>query len=827
MSAAAVAGHAASTSPRKRRVLVPSVVSGLVLGVAGAVVTALVVHGIVGGPRRADDTLTAAYVAWFFFFLIGVGAVNYPLRWGLGRPDTTHEEELEQAGKDEGVWRYFRFCTDHKVIGIQYLVTVLVLFAVGGLASWMIRLEQARSGAKVFSPSTYNTLVGMHGLVMIATTIIMVSAVFGNYFVPIMLGANDMAFPRLNALSFWLLFTAIPVLLSSILLGGFPTGWTGYAPLADQAALGMDAYCFTIIVFAFSIAVGAMNMFVTVLRMRAPGLTFTRLPIFVWSVVLSTLLGLLVFPAFTAAVLLTLLDRVFGTSFYEAAHGGSNFVYEQLFWFMGHPEVYVILLPGVGAVCEVITVFARKPLFGYKLVVGAMIGIFVLSVTVWMHHLYWSGANTSLDTPIMLDTELISIPTGLIFFALIGTLYRGRIRFEPPMLFALAFIFNFMIGGVTGLYLADVPTDTIFHGDMFTVAHFHFTLVGGATFGFLAGFYYWFPKMTGRELDRGLSKLQFWLLEIGFLGTFLPLFYAGMRGEPRWQAFVDPKFHVENLISSLFGIVIIASVAVMGYNILISWTKGARATVAGWGGRTLEWMLPSPPSLINFERPVVVLAGPYDYGMGGPRTMGASVPAGGATDAAAIVAPHPPDAEDLASRARWGAGTLIVSWTMLGLVFFLAYIYLDGLNTMGQFRPGSEARPATLGTVLLAVGALAAAAAWSWGYKRSRANDGGGMRAGVTLGWLLTLAGFVGSLFAFGDLKAPLPLHAYASSMSLLVLFHGWHLIAGLVMGALVLGCMYKRRIEGREYIIQIVGWWLWYSAILSVLTLVLIMAIH
>ena len=235
----------------------------------------------------------------------------------------------------------------------------------------MIRLEQARSGAKVFTPATYNSLVGMHGLVMIVTTIIMLSAAFGNYFVPIMIGANDMAFPRVNALSFWLLFSAIPVLLSSVLLGGFPTGWTGYSPLADQAALGMDAYCLTIIVFALSIAVGAMNMFVTVLKMRAPGLTWTRLPVFVWSTVLSTLLGLLVFPAFTAAVLLTLLDRVFGTTFYQAAYGGSNFVYEQLFWFMGHPEVYVILLPAVGAICEVVTVFSRKPLFGYKLVVGA------------------------------------------------------------------------------------------------------------------------------------------------------------------------------------------------------------------------------------------------------------------------------------------------------------------------------------------------------------------------------------------------------------------------------------------------------------------------
>ena len=661
---------------------------------------------------------------------------------------------------------------------------------------------------------------------MIAATIIMVSAAFGNYFVPIMIGANDMAFPRVNALSFWLLFSAVPVLLSSVLLGGFPTGWTGYSPLADQAALGMDAYCFTIIVFGLSLAVGGMNMFVTVLKMRAPGLTLTRLPVFVWSTVLSTLLGLVVFPAFTAAVLLTLLDRVFGTSFYQAAFGGSNFVYEQLFWFMGHPEVYVILLPAVGAVCEVVTVFTRKPLFGYKLVVGGMIGIFVLSLTVWMHHLYWSGANTALDTPIMLDTELISIPTGLVFLALVGTLWRGRIRLEPPMLFALGFGVNFLIGGVTGLYLADVPTDTMFHGDMFTVAHFHFTLVGGSVFGFLAGFYYWFPKMTGRRLDRRLSILHFWLFEIGFLGIFLPLFYAGIKGEPRWQAFVDPMFGTANLVASLFVILIIASVAVLGYNVLFSWLRGVPATVNEWGGRTLEWMLPSPVPLINFERPVVVSAGPYDYGMGGPRLMGLPAVAGGAIDAAAFPPPAPPDLGERAERARWGAGLLVTSWTVLGSVICLAYIYLDALNTQGQFKPSSEPVPTTVGNVLVTVAALAAAAAWTWGYRRSLSGDTTGARTGVTLGWVLTLAGLVGTIVVFATLKAPLPLHAYASSMALFTLFHAWHLVVGSLIGLIVLGRLYKGRIGGREYVIDVAGYWLWYAALMAVVFTVLTFAI-
>ena len=290
--------------------------------------------------------------------------------------------------------------------------------------------------------------------------------------------------------------------------------------------------------------------------MRAPGMTWTRLPTTVWGITLSTLLGLIVFPTFLVAVLLTLTDRVFGTSFYTASLGGNNWLYEQLFWFMGHPEVYVIILPGIGVIGDVVTTFTRKPLFGHRLMLGGMIGIFVLSLVVWMHHIYWSGGNTAVDAPMMLDTELISIPTGLVFFTLIGTFWRGRTRLEVPMLFALAVVVNFIIGGCTGLYLADVPTDAIFHGDMFVVAHFHFTLVGSAVFAFLAGFYYWFPKMTGKKLDDGLGKLHFWLFEIGFIGIFMPLFFAGLKGEPRWQAFVDPKFGTANLIASLFVIVV-------------------------------------------------------------------------------------------------------------------------------------------------------------------------------------------------------------------------------------------------------------------------------
>ncbi len=815
----------AAHPPASRRArMIPSIVSGLVLGLIGALVAGVLVHSLVSGSRQADDTVVSVYLGWFIFFLIGVGATNFPVRWGLGRPDDTHEQELESAGKGEGVWRYFRFCTDHKVVGIQYLVIVLTLFLVGGAASWMIRLEQARSGAQVFTPATYNTIVGMHGIVMIATTIIMVSAVFGNYIVPIMIGANDMAFPRLNALSFWTLFTAVPVLLSTIALGGFPTGWTGYAPLADQAAVGMDAYCFTIIVAGISIALGGMNMAATIVTMRAPGMTWGRLPVTVWSIGLSTLLGLIVFPSFMAAVVLTLLDRTVGTSFYEASLGGSNWLYEQLFWFMGHPEVYVIGLPSFGVICDVVTTFTRKPLFGYKLVVGGEIAIFVLGMAVWMHHIYWSGANLPLDLPTMMSTEAISIPTGLIFLALIGTIWRGRIRMEPPMLFAMAFIVNFLIGGVTGLYLADVPTDAIFHSNMFVAAHFHFTLVGGGVIGFLAGVYYWFPKMTGRQLNARLGKIQFWLFEIGFLGTFLPLFLAGVRGEPRWQAYISPNVLAYNAVSSAFAVLIVISVAVLAYNILSSWIAGPRAADNPWGSRTLEWTTSSPPALINFPHPVLVTADPYDYGTGGSRTMGRPTLAGASDDAATFDTPTLHTA-NRADQVRYGTLLMIVSDIVFVLAMLLGFVYLKGLNMMGQFRTG-ESVPALTGTIIVAAAAVVAALIYRWGEGGLRTGDGRRVRLGLTAAWVISLGALAGDLIVFAGLKFAIPFHAYGSGIETFVLYHALHLLIALVAGGLMLGRLYKGRLAGRDYVVTATGYWFWWVAVSAVATALVMVTI-
>jgi len=604
--------------------LFPSVLSGVVLGVIGAIIAGVIVAHFV--PDNTDAIVVAAYTGWVIFFFIGIGAFNGVWKWGFGRRDATPAEELQLAGKDQGLWRYFRYTTDHKVVGMQYLVTVLAFFFLGSMGAFMIRLEQAVPGAIFFTPSTYNTIVGMHGILMIAATIIMISGPFGNFVLPIMIGARDMAFPRLNALSYWLLFSIIPVFFSTLALGGFPTGWTGYAPLSVQELTpGMDAYCFTLIIFAISTTVAAMNIVTTVMVMRTKGMTWGRLPVFVWGVVLSVILGLTAFPSFLMSQVMVLMDRVFETSFFIAAFGGNNWLYEHLFWFMGHPEVYVIALPSMAAAAEITAVFARKPVFGYRMLVGSLVSICILSVLVWGHHLYTSGSESALDGPYMLDTELISIPTGLFFLVLVGTLWRGRIWITVPLLFVIGMLVNFVIGGITGIYLADLPTDEILHGGMFVTAHFHFTLVGSMVFGFFAAFYYWFPKMVGRRLNPVLGKLHFWLFEIGFVGTFTALFYAGLQGEPRWSANVAPPFVTANLIASLFAILIAVSVFVLVYNVVTAVVRGEPATANEWGAKTLEWAVPTPVPLENFEDLPEIKVLPYDYGATPAKTGSDSV----------------------------------------------------------------------------------------------------------------------------------------------------------------------------------------------------------
>ena len=594
-------------------------------GILAGIVLAFIGHWLASTLISAnpDDAPSGVHVAsqvhiitmgcWAIGFMAGLGAFSGPLRWVLGN-DITHADEMFLAGKDQGVGRYFRFTTDHKVVGIQYLVLTMTMLGVGGTMAMLIRTNLITSNSGFLGPQTYNSLVGLHGLTMILATIIMVTGPFGNFIVPIMIGARDMAFPRLNALSLWLLVAMLPVLYSAAFLGGIPTGWTGYTPLADQGPGGVDSYLMAIILFAISTAVSGMNIATTVLSMRARGMTWNRIPIFVYGVVASVALAIPAFPMFMTAEILLGVDRGLGGNFYIASAGGQPWLYQNLFWLMGHPEVYVIVLPAIAALMELTAVFARKPLFSFNAAVLSIAGIVGLSVMVWAHHMFTSGWATALNGSFMLTTELISIPTGGLFLVIVGTIWRGRIWTTLPMMSTYAMLWNFIIGGVTGIYLSDVPLDYALHGSMFVTAHFHYTLMGAGLTGAIGALAYWFPKMTGRMLDKGLGFVSFWLVQIGFNVTFLGMFMVGMEGQPRRVEHYDSVFASGNFISTMGAYVIGTGMLVLLYAVVSSWRHGQLAPMNPWGAKTLEWTVPNPIPLENFPVMPVVTEDAYGYG---------------------------------------------------------------------------------------------------------------------------------------------------------------------------------------------------------------------
>ncbi len=557
-------------------------------------------------------TLTTM-IGWVLGFMIGIGAFNGPIRWLSGK-DLDDADLLYQAGKGMGISRYFRFTTDHKVVGIQYLIITMVLLGAGGTLAMLIRTNLMTPESTFLGPTNYNTFVGMHGIIMIIATIIMVTGPFGNFIVPIMIGARDMAFPRLNALSFWLIASVVPVLLSIPFLGGMPTGWVAYNPLADQAPPGMDAFVIAIIVFAISSAITGANITTTVVKMRTKGMTWTRTPIFVYGVVASVGMAIPVFPAFMASQVLSGLDRAMGTTFYDPAGGGSGWLYANLFWIMGHPEVYVILIPAVVALMELTPVFTRRPLFSFKTAIVAIAGIVGLSILVWAHHMYVSGWAPQLGGSFMLTTEMISIPTGLLFLVFIGTMWRGRIWTRLPMMAVYAMLWNFVIGGITGVYLSDIPLDAAMHGTMFVTAHFHYTLMGVALTGAIGAVVYWFSKMTGRMFNERIGFWGFWIIQIGFNVTFLGMFMVGFAGQPRRVFNYSDMFATGNFVSTMGAYTIGVGALIFLYTIISSWRNGVIAPANPWNAKTLEWQVPTPVPLENFDVLPVITSDPYGYG---------------------------------------------------------------------------------------------------------------------------------------------------------------------------------------------------------------------
>ena len=510
---------------------------------------------------------------------------------------------------DDSFWKPITLwltTTDHKLIGIMYMVTGILSFVVGGIFALIIRLQLSQPNLKIVDAETYNQMISAHGVTMIFFFVTIFLTGIANYMVPLMIGARDMAFPRVNLLGFWLVPVSILLYYSGFFTGGaLNAGWTGYAPLTEHAynskSLGVDFWAMSLIVWAISGIMASTNFLTTIVALRAPGMKLTRLPLFVWAQISTSILLLVVGAPLAAAMILVELDRQFGTQFFTTQ--GRPVLYQHLFWFFGHPEVYIMILPGFGMISEIIPVFARKPIFGYMTMVAALFGIVFLSMTVWAHHMFTVGMNTYVEGFFMLMTMLIAVPTGIKFFNWIATAWWGSIEFTVPMKFVFGFLATFLIGGITGVYLASVPVDTQLHQSYYVVAHLHYVLFGGSVFTIFAGIYYWFPKITGRMLNRALGEWNFWTLFVGFNGTFLIMHTLGLEGMPRRIAtYTNVEWATTNLVITVSSFLIAFSVLLFLINMVHSWRSGEIAGDDPWGGNTLEWATASPPPPYNFER---------------------------------------------------------------------------------------------------------------------------------------------------------------------------------------------------------------------------------
>ncbi len=527
---------------------------------------------------------------------------------------TTAEPQVIRSPGPRGIWGWIT-TVDHKRIGLLYGVSAGVFFFIGGLEALLVRTQLFGPNLEVLSADAYNQLFTMHGLTMVFLVVMPIAAAFTNYFLPILIGARDVAFPRLNAFSYWLFLFSGLLIYSSFVMGGSPDGaWVGYAPLSTQLTevVRMDYWTIGLQLLGVASIAASANFIATVFTMRAPGMTMLRMPVFAWMSLVVAFLLIFSLPSVAIGLFQLFLDRNFGGLFYAAAAGGDPLLWQHLFWIFGHPEVYVLILPAMGIVSEVLPTFARKPLFGYPFVVfsGAAIGF--IGFGVWSHHMFTSGMGPLAEAGFGVATMIIAVPTGVKIFNWIGTIWGGKITFNTPMLFSVAFIAMFVIGGLSGVTHAVVPSDTQQHDTYYVVAHFHYVLFGGAIFGYVSGVYYWFPKWTGRVLNETLGKIHFWLALIGFNLTFGPMHILGLNGMPR-RTYRYPEglgWANWNSVATIGAYLILVAFLVFVWNIVRTHflAKGERVGNDPWDGRTLEWTIPSPPPVHNFDEVPVVHA---------------------------------------------------------------------------------------------------------------------------------------------------------------------------------------------------------------------------
>ena len=517
------------------------------------------------------------------------------------------------SGYTQGAWGWMT-TVDHKKIGILYGVTAGIFFLIGGLEALVLRVQLGAPDQTLVSADQYNQLFTMHGTTMIFLVIMPLSAGFANYLVPLMIGARDVAFPRLNAFGYWVFLVGGLFMYSSFFLGGAPNGgWFGYSPqtaLQFSPGHNIDYWVFGLQILGIASLSGAVNLIVTIINLRAPGMSLMRMPIFVWMSMVAQMLLLFAMPVITVALFLLMFDRLFGANFFNINAGADPLLWQHLFWIFGHPEVYILILPAMGIVSEVLPVFSRKPLFGYSVMVFSGIAIGFMGWGVWAHHMFATGLGPVAISAFSLSTMFIAVPTGVKIFNWIGTLWGGRIRLTPPLLFAAGFVAMFTIGGLSGVTHAIVPSDAQQTDTYYIVAHFHYVLFGGSIFGLFAGVYYWYPKLTNKLLDDRLGKLHFVLMLIGFNLTFGPFHVLGLQGMPRriYTYPADRGWDFWNLMSTIGAFVIALSIVVFLYNVAKTRRTDQDAGADPWDARTLEWTIPSPPPEYNFASVPVVAA---------------------------------------------------------------------------------------------------------------------------------------------------------------------------------------------------------------------------
>jgi cytochrome c oxidase subunit I len=508
------------------------------------------------------------------------------------------------------------FTTDHKRIGLLYLISTLSFFAVGVSLGLTMRLELIRSGTHFFSAQTYNSIFTLHGVIMIFLFIIPgIPASLGNFIMPLQIGARDVAFPKINILSWWLFMGGAACAVTSLFTGGGApdTGWTFYVPYSIRTGTNISLAVFGVFLIGLSSTLTGMNFLTTIHRLRTPSMTWKRMTLFTWSIYATSWIQLLATPVIAITLLLIILERFFGVGFFDPAKGGDPILFEHMFWIYSHPAVYIMILPAMGAVTDIIPVFSRKNIFGYKAIAASSLAIAFVGYLVWGHHMFTSGMSDTSRIIFSFLTFLVAVPSGVKIFSWIASMYKGSIKVDAPLLFTLGFIFLFSIGGLTGLVQGALATAVHVHGTYFIVGHFHYVIFGGAVMGFFAGLHYWFPKMFGRMYEEHLAKLGWFFLFIGFNMLYFSMFVLGWEGMPRRYYDYLPKFNTPNLVSTIGSWILAMGLIIMFYNLIHSLFAGEKSGDNPWGAASLEWQTTSPPPQENFETMPVVTKGPYEY----------------------------------------------------------------------------------------------------------------------------------------------------------------------------------------------------------------------